>query len=274
MSFIWTSDLHFGIENKYTTEEPAGNFIHFASREPDFILLTGDLTDDGSLDQTLKVNSYVRAFSHIPFWLLAGNHDACSECGDLGGCEGGNDPCSEDYVNYRALLEPELHWINDYGSTLRFIGFDSRLIRSQPFLNFGKIEGEELSWLVNAIEESAAAGKKTVLCSHFPLVNDFGNNIKFGQSALFTAMANAGNVILFLSGHRHAGWGQRVVYQGTTHVAGPMLSYGEAAVDPPYSVGGGYFWVTDTGTQLEFQLFAADHPIYTPRPAANFTITY
>lgn len=273
MKLIYTSCVHVGIENVYSCGEPISNFAHFASLEPDAILLDGDITEDGSLVQTLEMDKIIRAFKHIPFWLLAGNHDACSECGDLGGCEGGSSPCSEAYANHRALLSPDLHWVRDVGNTLRFIGFDSRLIRSEPFLGFGKIESDELAWVTAAINQSVTDGKKTILCSHFPLIDVFGNNIKLGQAALLTAMSNAGNVLLYLSGHRHF-WGHQATQDSTIHVSAPGLAYSGSAYDPPFSQNGGFFVITITDTQINFEMFAADDPTYTPRPAVNFSVNY
>lgn len=269
--FVWASDTHFGIPDKYTCGEPEVNFVHFASLSPDFILLTGDITENASMVQTMKMVKLRNTFKHIPMWILPGNHDACPECGDNGGCLTEAD-CSESYLNYKNKISPELHFIHDVGN-LRFIGFDSRLIRTEPYLGFGKIENSELSWVISAIADSATLGRKTIICTHFPVLDVFGNNIRFGQSELMTAMSNAGNVILYLSGHRHR-WGDRAVNGTTTHVNGPGLSYSAFIDDPPYSMLGGFFVVTVVGNQINFEMFAADDPAYTPRPEINFSVNY
>lgn len=274
-AFALTSDVHVGRPATFGAGEPSNNFVHIVAQSPAFIIATGDITDQSQVAQTTYMANVTNALASVPFWILAGNHDACPELPDDGSGSAGVDACSESYSNYIAILNAgstNLHWVHDYGLSLRFIGFDSRQIRSGGLNGFAKIEDWEYSWLTNEIEVARSAGKKTVLCSHFPLLDDFGNNIKTHQTELLSAITNAANVVAYFGGHRHQ-WGDYVVTNGTTHVNTPGLSYSAGAADSPYSANGGYFWVGVTNRQMQLQLYTADDPTYTIR-ATNIVINY
>lgn len=165
-----------------------------------------------------------------------------------------------------------MHWVRDYGNTLRFIGFDSRQIRTGALTGFGYVEDAEYTWLTNAIEESRTAAKKSILLSHYPLVDTWGNNIKVHQTEIINAMSNAGNVVAYFGGHRHQ-WGDHITNAGTIHVNCPGLAYSGSAFDSPYSAHGGFFIATVSNRWINLRLFAADNPTYTMR-LTNFSIQY
>lgn len=274
-TFALTSDVHVGRPGTFGTGEPSNNFVHIVAQSPAFIIATGDIANQSQTSETVYMANVTNALASVPFWILPGNHDACPELPDDGSGSAGINVCSESYSNYIAILNggsTNLHWVHDYGQSLRFIGFDSREIRSGGQAGFGKIEDWEFTWLTNEIEVARSVGKKTVLCTHFPLLDIFGNNIKTHQTEVLSAMSNAANVVAYFHGHRHQ-WGEYVVTNGTTHVNTPGLSYSVGVTDSPYSANGGYFWVGVTNRQMQLQLYAADDPIYTIR-ATNIVINY
>jgi 3',5'-cyclic AMP phosphodiesterase CpdA len=257
--FVWASDSHYGRNNENVTLSE--NFWQMTNYGPAFIVVTGDLTDNAAATNTLNYCAMTNSVG-VPVWSLAGNHDACPEVGATNG------PCSESYSNHFYFVGTN-HFVFDYGAVLRFIGFDSKLKREAPDMGFGKVDDGEFNWLTNELQTAVEDGKKTVVLTHYPLRNTWGNNIKVHQAEIISAVSNAGNVVAFLSGHRHH-WGASETNAGVIYINGPGLAYSEPSIDSPYSANGGFFKVTAANRSMTFDLITANHPTYTPRPVQWF----
>jgi len=264
-SFALASDIHVGRPNSFSSGEPAANFSQMLSGGALGVICTGDITENSGVTQTVYMASVAASYPGKLFKFLAGNHDACPEIGDDGEGDAGTEVCSETYTNFNFYLNnnsTNRYWAFDVGK-YRFVGFDSQIIREGANQSLGRIPPSDFSFVTNELAIAAAANRPVLLFSHYPLLSDFGNQI-YDNQPLLAAMTNSGKVVAYLSGHRHL-WAKRVTNGNVLHVSVPGLAYSTTALDPPYSVSGGYLTIGVTNDLLTFNLYSAAHPTYTLR---------
>ncbi|MEM5404283.1 phosphodiesterase [Paraburkholderia unamae] len=157
---------------------------------PDAVLMTGDLVDQGSVEEYRHLKTLLDTLE-IPYWLLIGNHDAREPLREVFADrpelrEGG------DFVQYAVDLGP-----------LRVIALDSM----QPGQSAGTLCAARLAWLAQQLD--AARGKPVVVALHHPPF-DCGighmDAIRLDDSAaraLEALVAQHPNVERVLCGHVH-----------------------------------------------------------------------
>ena len=121
----------------------------------DAVLMTGDLTNEGSDVQLRNVKSILDGITH-PLYVIPGNHEnnwsqsACKTFNDL--------------------------WGND-----RFVFTVGKLVvigmNCGPFMKMGDghIKQEDLTWLDNTLMEMVKPGMKVLSINHYPLLDDLDN---------------------------------------------------------------------------------------------------
>jgi outer membrane protein assembly factor BamB len=121
----------------------------------DAVLMTGDLTNEGSDVQLRNVKSILDGITH-PLYVIPGNHEnnwsqsACKTFNDL--------------------------WGND-----RFVFTVGKLVvigmNCGPFMKMGDghIKQEDLTWLDNTLREMVKPGMKVLSINHYPLLDDLDN---------------------------------------------------------------------------------------------------
>ncbi len=121
----------------------------------DAVLMTGDLTNEGSDVQLRNVKSILDGIRH-PLYVIPGNHEnnwsqsACKTFNDL--------------------------WGND-----RFVFTVGRLVvigmNCGPFMKMGDghIKQEDLTWLDKTLSEMVKPGMKVLSVNHYPLLDDLDN---------------------------------------------------------------------------------------------------
>ncbi|WP_321909039.1 MULTISPECIES: phosphodiesterase [unclassified Paraburkholderia] len=116
---------------------------------PDAVLMTGDLVDQGSLEEYRHLKTLLDTLE-IPYWLLIGNHDA-------------RGPLREVFPDRPELREGGefVQYAVDLGA-LRVIALDSM----QPGQSAGTLCEARLAWLEQQLE--AARGKPVVVALHHP----------------------------------------------------------------------------------------------------------
>ncbi|WP_321898117.1 phosphodiesterase [Paraburkholderia heleia] len=157
---------------------------------PDAVLMTGDLVDQGSVEEYRHLKTLLDTFE-IPYWLLIGNHDA-------------REPLREVFADRPELREGGafIQYAVDLGP-LRVIALDSM----QPGQSAGTLCAERLAWLAQQLD--AARGKPAIVALHHPPF-DCGighmDAIRLDDSAAqaFEALvARHPNVERVLCGHVH-----------------------------------------------------------------------
>ncbi|MFP4904138.1 phosphodiesterase, partial [Paraburkholderia sp. BR14261] len=157
---------------------------------PDAVLMTGDLVDQGSVEEYRHLKSLLDTLE-IPYWLLIGNHDA-------------REPLREVFADRPELREGGefIQYAVDLGA-LRVIALDSM----QPGQSAGTLCATRLAWLAQQLD--AARGKPVIVALHHPPF-DCGighmDAIRLDDSAaqaLEALVAHHPNVERELCGHVH-----------------------------------------------------------------------
>tara|TARA_B100000029_G_C17567436_1_gene955524 strand:- start:1456 stop:2232 length:777 start_codon:yes stop_codon:yes gene_type:complete len=151
------SDIHVAPEGKSalhgintrSTLAHCVEHINNLDPQPDVILITGDLTSEGSPDEYAVLRSYLSLLDQ-PYFLIPGNHDnrknlraAFSDFPHIGG--------SGDFINYT---------VEDY--SVRLIGLDTLLPGSES----GILCDQRLNWLDKVLVKSP--DRQTLLFMHHP----------------------------------------------------------------------------------------------------------
>ncbi|OIB01165.1 hypothetical protein AK95_27350 [Paenibacillus sp. LC231] len=157
-------------------------------RKPDFVVISGDLTQDGNVEDY----SYLRLLLEeemsklgVPLYLALGNHDSRPYFRE-GYLE--EEPTEESY--YYSVME----------SGLRLIVLNTQV----PGLNEGHLDEEQLEWLRETL--STPAPKGSIIVLHHPVVPTptalMDSHLLCNPQDLADAIAGS-DVIGLLSGHIH-----------------------------------------------------------------------
>ena len=217
LKFTVIGDFHYNKRQYSTTIEDMEKIVENSHAENvDFILHVGDLCTDyehsPELLATLLHNRY-----NIPVYGIMGNHEL--ETND-------NPDVVIPYLSNRTVTFGEpiynenkaAHWYTDIGN-FRLIGLDTNFVflpdkqEWQRKMKFWKPEGSildlslaplQLQWLDDTLADAAKQGKKVLVASHAPLINDpwIFESPDFAQvQKIFAKYPKT--VLLALNGHIH-----------------------------------------------------------------------
>lgn len=194
-NFIWLSDTHIGRPYTFAAGEPQGLISHVISLNPAFIIITGDLVENGTIAQFQEFKA-LWPTEHPPLYLMSGNHDEPLT---------NSDPPPHQYGNYNQEIGQN-RWAFSHGG-YKFIGFTSKLKRDIPYKGFGWVEQEDLDYL-EAELTSMSEEESALLFTHFPLNSSYGghiyNHAACGGVALRTILNEwHERIVGYFSGHRH-----------------------------------------------------------------------
>lgn len=193
--FAFLSDIHITPGNKSVA--PLREAVREINATPlDFVILAGDLTNEGSDEELVYVKSILDSISH-PLYVIPGNHETT-------------------WSQSAARTFTDL-WGND-----RFVAeYDSLIIIGigcGPYMKMGDghIKTEDLIWLKETLDSRMAPGKKVLSINHYPLKDDLDNCGEYVD-------ALAGYpVVVHLGGHYHR-WIEYNVYDDPEALPGVML---------------------------------------------------
>ncbi|WP_413827462.1 MULTISPECIES: metallophosphoesterase family protein [unclassified Methanobrevibacter] len=115
---------------------------------PDMIILTGDLTDEGYYQDFKQVSKYLDMFN-APLFAVPGNHDSRN----IG------------YETFEELIG-ERSWKLTKEDEMVIIGLDS----SAPDVNYGHIGREQQFWLESQLEQAKEEGLLTIVALHHHVI--------------------------------------------------------------------------------------------------------
>jgi 3',5'-cyclic-AMP phosphodiesterase len=221
MKFLHLSDLH--IHTHESSNKEVIVMLEFvAKRYPDHrLLVTGDITDDGTQAQYENAFALLQPFKERVF-LVPGNHDYGAV---------GNFYSHERALRFDRLLAqplnqggtfkgdttPVVNVLQDGGAEIMVIALDSNLETEHPFdFACGQIGDTQLRELKTILSGQAAARMvKILLLHHHPfMLNDPFMELKDAKAL---ASAVYGRVDLILFGHKHE-MSQREKTWGTRYV--------------------------------------------------------
>lgn len=146
----------------------------------DFVLVTGDLTEQGDRATMVKVK---KCLDHLkqPYYVCLGNHETTwSESG-----------CTA----FSEIFGPEF-------SEFTHKGVQFLLFNSGPLLKmaYGHVSPSVLHWASERLRSAAAKGLPAIVVTHYPIMKGDVDN----WSAVTDSLRSPGNVRLFIGGHYHA----------------------------------------------------------------------
>ncbi|GAA3409960.1 metallophosphoesterase family protein [Paenibacillus hodogayensis] len=169
MRFVHLTDTHlnapgkngqFPTSNHFEKVEQTIRHVRETGVDPEFVLVTGDLSHGGDVEDYIFIRSLFDEASRqlgVPVYVVLGNHDHLSAFrqGYLG------ESPSEDPFYYVQYIQG-----------LRLIGLNSQ-VSGQPG---GRIDDVQLSWLENQLQTPAPKG--TIVALHHPLISLGGYTAK------------------------------------------------------------------------------------------------
>jgi 3',5'-cyclic AMP phosphodiesterase CpdA len=115
---------------------------------PDFVLITGDLTDEGSPDEYAALRGILSELE-LPFRVMAGNHD-------------NRENLRRAFHDHSYLPRSgPLHFTHDVGA-VRIIALDTTV----PGEHHGELDAADIAWLDRQLD--ASRGQPTVIAMHHP----------------------------------------------------------------------------------------------------------
>jgi 3',5'-cyclic AMP phosphodiesterase CpdA len=176
--FIVINDTHCRDERCHPWLRKIVASIH--AHQPDFCLINGDLSDNGTAEQLAAVKEIFGSLG-VPLYATVGNHDYVSDT---------------DHPTFDKLFPNSLNYHFQHAGW-QFVGLDSTDGRR---VFFTTVQPATLAWL-DATLPTLDRAKPTVVCTHFPL----------GQ-AIFSRPINADDIL-----NRFDGFNLRATFSGHWH---------------------------------------------------------
>ncbi|MDR1794030.1 MAG: metallophosphoesterase [Erysipelotrichaceae bacterium] len=215
MKLLHLSDLHFrlhyplgsGYQQLFAKISDPLFYVRKALRIDEFdgILITGDLCEEGSLEDYQALYGFFKEnCPDKPLFAVCGNHDR-------------HLPFSKVF-GQKESAEP-FHFVHDLDGW-RIIGFDT----SSDGVTDGVWHQSELDWLAEVFQSKSQKG--SVLLTHHPLIPGQSVMPSLPQNIQFETIMKNSDVRMILTGHTHHLYAQ--AFQGLPYITnGSTLFLGE-----------------------------------------------
>lgn len=186
--FVHLSDLHLSVATNH--ERMAGLLGHIAGaipnlrQRPDFVVISGDLTDFGDAESYAALRPLIEAFP-VPVVLALGNHDRREAFHAVFGQAGSDAPYDHDVVL----------------AGVHVITLDTLV----PGGVAGALDGAQLGWLETALSRHADL-PKLIIAHHPPRISETDlpwTCLDADSTERLAALLEGQKVIAILSGHIH-----------------------------------------------------------------------
>jgi len=212
------TDLHIGRPGKlayelFDTSERLARCVEELSRQrpaPDVVLATGDLVDEGSKAEYLRLRKLLAPLQ-MPIFFIPGNHD-------------NTEALRETFPEHRYLGRagnPACYCIEDF--SLRLIGLDTAV----PEQTGGALEASQIAWLDERL--SAAKARPALIFMHHPpfktgiaRMDSIGLEAA-GAAELGAVVSRHPQIVLVTCGHVHRGI--QVRWHGTVASICPSAAF-------------------------------------------------
>ena len=177
--FAQLTDLHLSLNNPNPTEDLLRSVAQInATENIDFVLVTGDITEEGDRASMEKVKSCLDLLK-VKYYVALGNHETkwsdsgCTAFGEIFGSE-------RFEFEHKGFL---------------FLGFNSGPLMRMAY---GHVVPQDIRWMTERMEQ-AGKDKPVILVTHYPLMDGDVDNWYEVTDAV-----RPYNVRLFIGGHYHA----------------------------------------------------------------------
>lgn len=200
--FIQVSDIHIG-KSSQTLVNLTNAVTQINGINPSFVLLTGDLTDSGSMAQYSALKTAVSGLT-VPYYCVPGDNDVIDGEGTL---QRYRDQMGDDYYAF------------DYQG-FKFIGINNTSNIS--------LDDTQRAWL----ESELQAGMPEMLFAHAPLLDYASSFTPFAGADPLLTLLDTYNAVMYMSGHEHKT--ASCTYNDTDFIWCKNLSY--AHMGDPYNL--------------------------------------
>ena len=252
---IWTTDWHLvsndsegAVTGAPTSPTKAQQLVaHLNSLNSAGCIDTGDNKDHyGSVGTTDEHDNYITYVKNALTWLsvnsgfnathpnLPGNHDELHDYTDTVA----NNDFSTTYdlkfwgAPYRWTADwaaPKIRFVAAHSYIHHYGNPDSHSVDAGGFAH---MDTSEIDWIDGQLS-NLPAGWTAIVCTHFPIPTEIGNNIRYTGSSWDYATTPLNNmiathsakVVCCFSGHRHRNW-QVATLGGIPHITSGGASYG------------------------------------------------
>lgn len=199
-------ELYKGVSDSNGKFRDAISHLYSLDRRPDLVLLTGDIANDGNVDEYAMAIELLSELT-IPMLVIPGNHD--------------------DRVALRVAFSDHdylpksgpLHYVVDV-PPMRFIGLDT----SVPGQHHGALEASALSWLEKTLQQDSLT-PTVVMMHHPPFMSGIPYMDKYRyleDQPLGEILGACSNIEAILCGHVHRPMIRR--WAGTVVMACPSTT--------------------------------------------------
>lgn len=176
--FAQLTDVHLSSNSSAPTEYLLKSIAQInATDSIDFVLVTGDLTEEGDRKTLEKVKDCLNLLK-VPVYVVLGNHETTWS----------NSGCTA----FKELFGEERFEFTHKG--ILFLGFNSGPLMRMAF---GHVSPQDISWMKHEIERNGA-DKPVILVTHYPMLDGDVDNWYNVTDAV-----RPYNVRLFIGGHYH-----------------------------------------------------------------------
>ncbi len=198
--FVQLTDTHLSSPQSESDLRAVLQAVRQLVPRPDFIVVTGDITDMGRLSEIEAFRSIMDS-SGVPYHVLLGNHD----------CRWSGYSLQQMEQLYGRPSRFHFTW-----QDIHILGLNSAL----PLEAWGDIDYEQVQWLRQSIDRSAPL----IVLSHHPPVYPWGIYIS-ENPALFACLDSLHTVVYLMGhGHRPLHW----QHNGITMQMAPAVSQSRA----------------------------------------------
>jgi hypothetical protein len=248
--FVQISDSHIGADpNKEATLNQVIDSINAMPSLPAFVLVTGDLTDNGLASEYATFKSILaRLNPAVPRHYLPGNHETMSGT----------------WADYQAQIGP-LYESFTYANCL-FILTNGTRDDAPNYHGDGFIDSTQLQWIQTQLQ-GAGAMTHVVLADHYPLGTQWGlySIIDPAMSTLQGWMKDY-KVTAWLNGHRHFDAFYADTSNQTSHISCGITTGYFGFAGPGYRLNSVY---PDRIVSTRVKLYAGTDPNFV-EPAADY----
>ena len=196
--FVQLSDIHIGKSLLQEQENLHQAVSQINQMELGFVLLTGDLTNSGKVEEYAALKSVLSELA-VPYYCVPGDNDVLDGEGDL---ERYQDELGPDYFSFAY-------------QGYRFLGLNNGVETS--------LDPEQRQWL----EQELQKGEAAIAFGHKALVYRTGEPLGNAESLL--RLFDTYDVFLYLNGDEHES--EEIGFHGTQHVWCDNLSYFQSGVE-------------------------------------------
>lgn len=183
--FAQLTDLHLSPVNAAPTEDLLKSIAQInATDSIDFVLITGDLTEEGDRGSLLRLKEYLGLLK-MPYHIVLGNHE--TKWSDSG-CTAFSEIFGDERIAF-------------HHKGFLFLGFNSGPLMRMAY---GHVAPQDIAWMKNEMQQAQCP---TILFSHYPMLDGDVDNWYEVTDAV-----RPYNVRLFIGGHYHAC--KRLSYDG------------------------------------------------------------